>query len=237
MNQKVFFFSLVVSLICFSASGQRLVKGIVVDSITLNSVPSAAVKIKGTGRGTITNAGGIFLLKVKETDTLEISSIGYKRVMVPINFEEEIMFVRMTEDAIMLREVTVFGKGAATKKILPSLKLKGGGVPWGGAMPNSGGGAAVNLDYFSKREREKRKLEKLKAELASTQTYVEIVTNLEVIDELKDRFSLSDSSFYKILTHFNEQHREITHSGNQAAILNSLFLFFETEVRFRRVRR
>ena len=237
MNQKVFFLLLVLSSGYYSASGQKILKGIVVDSITLNAVPNAGVQIKGTRRGTITDAGGIFLLKVKETDTLIISSVGFVKLIVPVSIDDEILFVRMVQDAIMLKEVTVYGRGEATKKILPSLKLKSGAVPWGGAMPNSGGGAAVNLDFFSKREREKRKLEKLKIELASTQTYVEIVTNLEVINELKDRFSLSDSSFYKVLTHFNEQHREITHSGNQAAILNSLFSFFETEVRFRRVRR
>ncbi len=237
MNQKIIFVILAFSSVYFSASGQKILKGIVVDSITLNAVPNAAVKIKNTSRGTITDAGGIFLIRVRETDTLVISSIGYTRVTIPVNTDDEIMFVRMIEDAIMLKEVTVYGRGEAQKKILPSLKLKSGAAPWGGALPNSGGGAAVNLDYFSKREREKRKLEKLKAELSSTQTYVEIVTNLAVIDELKDRFSLSDSSFYKILTHFNEQHIEITHSGNQAAILNSLFSFFETEVKYRRVRR
>jgi hypothetical protein len=236
MNQKVFFFILALSSVYFSASSQRIIKGIVVDSISLNAVPNAAIKIKNTSRGTITDAGGIFLLRVRESDTLIISSIGYSRVIAPVNTDDEIMFIRMSEDAIMLKEVTVYGRGASAKKILPSLKLKSGAAPWGGALP-SGNGAAVNFDYFSKREREKRKLEKLKMELSSTQTYVEIVTNLEVIDELKDRFALSDTSFYKILTHFNEQHREITHSGNQATILNSLFSFFETEVRFRRVKR
>jgi len=234
MNQRIFIFILAFFSLYFPASGQKILKGIVVDSITLNAVPNAAVKIKGTGRGVITDAGGIFLIKVKETDTLVISSVGYSRVTLPVNLDDEVMFIRMIEDAIMLKEVTVYGKPEAAKKILPSLKLKSGGVPWGGAMPNSGGGAAVNLDYFSKREREKRKLEKLKMELSRTQTYVEIVTNPEVISELKDRFTLSDSTFYKILTHFNEQHREITHSGNQATILTSLFAFFETEVRFRR---
>jgi hypothetical protein len=103
-------------------------------------------------------------------------------------------------------------------------------------MPN-GGGAAVNLDFFSKREREKRKLAKLNAELSRTQTYVEIVTNTEVKQELMDRFSISDSTFYKILTHFNEQHQEVTHSGNQGDILTQLFSFFEAEVRYRRYRR
>jgi len=66
---------------------------------------------------------------------------------------------------------------------------------------------------------------------------VEIVTNKEVQQELKDRFSISDSTYYKILTRFNEQHQEVTHSGNQGNILNSLFSFFEAEVRYHRYHR
>ena len=235
MNLRFFILSSILVFSTLSASGQKLLKGIVADSITLNGVPNAAIKIKSTNRGTLTNANGIFILKVKETDTLVISSIGYFRIEVPVNFDDEIMFVRLAEEAIMLKEVTVFGRPGREKKELPSLKLKSKAVPWGGAIPG-GGGAGINLDFFSKREREKRKLEKLKAELASTQTYVEVVTNLEVIQELKDRYSLTDSTFYRILTHFNEQHREITHSGSQSEILTSLFGFFETEVRFRRTR-
>lgn len=204
------------------------------DSITLNAVPNASIKIKNTNYGTITNLNGIFFLKVKETDTLIISSIGYGRVQVPVSFEDEALFVRLAQDVIMLQEVTVLGRREALKKELPSLKLKSKGVPWYGSVPNGAGGAAVNLDYFSKREREKRKLVKLTAELASTQTYVEIVTNPDVKQELLDRFSLSDSTFYKILTRFNEQHQEVTHSGNQGNIIDALFSFFEGEVRTHR---
>lgn len=218
-----------------SASAQKLLKGIVVDSVTLNGIPNVSVRILGAGYGTITNANGVFSIKVKPTDTLSFSSVGYLRTLEPVTTDNEIMFIRMVQEVILLKEVTVYGRPEAIKKDLPSLKLKNKAVPWGGAIPG-GGGAGVNLDFFSKREREKRKLEKLKAELSSTQTYVEIVTNLEVIQELKDRYALSDSSFYKILTHFNEQHREVTHSGNQANIITSLFSFFETEVRFRRTR-
>jgi len=143
----------------------------------------------------------------------------------------------LTQQVIMLREVTITGRPEAARKELPSLKLRSKSLPWGGAMPNGAGGAAVNLDYFSKREREKRKLVKLNAELARTQTYVEVVTNPEVKQELMDRFSISDSTYYKILTHFNEQHQEVTHSGNQGDILTQLFSFFEAEVRYRRYRR
>jgi hypothetical protein len=237
MTLKFSLFFIISVAVCFTVRGQKTLKGIVVDSITLNALPNVSVKLKGTLYGTITNANGVFIIKVKETDSLVFSSIGYDRLELPVYFGEDVMFVRMTQQVIMLREVTITGRPEAAKKELPSLKLRSKSMPWGGAMPNNGGGAAVNLDYFSKREREKRKLAKLNAELARTQTYVEIVTNTEVKQELMDRFSISDSTFYKILTHFNEQHQEVTHSGNQGDILTQLFSFFEAEVRYQRYRR
>jgi len=237
MKLKFFLVLLFSAAICFSASAQKTLKGIVVDSITLNALPNVSVKLKGTSYGTITNINGVFSIKVMETDSLVFSSIGYDRLELPVYFGEDVMFVRLTQQVIMLREVTITGRPEAAKKELPSLKLRSKSLPWGGAMPNGQGGAAVNLDYFSKREREKRKLVKLNAELAKTQTYVEIVTNAEVKQELMDRFSISDSTYYKILTHFNEQHQEVTHSGNQGDILTQLFSFFEAEVRYQRYRR
>lgn len=237
MRLKFFLVALLSGAIGFSAAGQKTLKGIVVDSVTLNAIPNVSVKLKGTLYGTITNVNGVFSIKVKETDTLVFSSVGFDRLELPVYFGDDVMFVRLTQQVIMLREVTITGRPEAAKKELPSLKLKSKSLPWAGAMPNSGGGAAVNLDYFSKREREKRKLAQLNAELSQTQTYVEIVTNTEVKHELMDRFSISDSTYYKILTHFNEQHREVTHSGNQGDILTQLFSFFEAEVRYQRYRR
>ena len=203
----------------------------------MNALPNVSVKLKGTLYGTITNANGVFSIKVKETDSLVFTSVGYDRLELPVYFGEDVMFVRMIQKVIMLREVTITGRPEAEKKELPSLKLRSKSLPFGGAMPGGQGGAAVNLDYFSKREREKRKLAKLNAELSRTQTYVEVVTNADVKQELMERFSISDSTYYKILTHFNEQHQEVTHSGNQGDILTQLFSFFEAEVRYRRYRR
>jgi hypothetical protein len=234
MKIRVLLFIVFTFAFSFSALAQKTLKGIVVDSVNLNAVPNVSIKIKNTNWGTLTNNNGVFFIKAKETDTLVFSSIGYKRVEVPVFFDDEVMFVRLSQNTIMLREVTITGRPQAVRKELPSLRLKSKSLPWGGAMPNGQGGAAVNLDYFSKREREKRKLAKLNAELSRTQTYVEIVTNLEVKQELMDRFSISDTTFYKILTKFNEQHQEVTHSGNQGNILNSLFTFFEAESRFHR---
>src|SRR5260221_6761400 len=215
MNSRLFIFIFILISCSLATSAQKVLKGIVVDSVTLGGIPNVSVRILGAGYGTITNANGVFSIKVRPTDTLSFSSVGYLRTLEPVTTDNEIMFIRMVQEIILLREVTVYGRPEAIKKDLPSLKLKSKAVPWGGAMPG-GGGAGVNFDFFSKTEREKRKLKKMKTEFFSTQTYVEIVTNLEVIQELKDRYALSDTSFYKILPHFNEQPREITHSGNQA---------------------
>jgi hypothetical protein len=230
---KGYFRILFLLLFCSAAFGQQSIKGIVVDSVTLNALSGVHVKIKNSDRGAITNPQGVFFLTVMDTDTLVFSSVGYGRYETPVYVEEDVMFVRLAEQPIMLKEITVRDRRfVLNPKHDPSLKIKSKAVPWYGAVPNSGGGAAVNLDYFSKREREKRKLDKLKAELSSTQVYVEIVTNPEVKQELEDRFSLSDSSFYKILTRFNEKNRNVTHSGDSGEILNALFNFFQSNARY-----
>src|SRR6478735_7203351 len=158
MRVRLSLIVLVSVAICFSAVAQKTLKGIVVDSVTLNALPNVSVKLKGTSYGTITNINGVFSIKVKETDSLVFTSVGYDRIELPVYFGEDVMFVRMTQQVIMLREVTITGRPEAEKKELPSLKLKSKSLPFGGAMPGGQGGAAVNMDYFSKRVREKRKL-------------------------------------------------------------------------------
>lgn len=219
---------------CQEACAQKILKGIVVDSITLNAVPSASVRVKGTTRGTITNVNGVFSIKVAGNDTLIFTSVGYDELHLPIYMDDEVMFVKLTQHVTMLKEVTIIGRPEAEKKELPSLKLRSKSTPFSGATPSSGFGASVNLAYFSKEEKEKRKLVRINRELAQTQTYAEIVTNPQIKSEIQSRFSLSDSTYYSILTHFNERHQEVTHSGKQGEILAALFSFFEIECRIRR---
>ncbi|MBS1491843.1 MAG: carboxypeptidase-like regulatory domain-containing protein [Bacteroidetes bacterium] len=231
---KLFFFLMIVLLGYQETIGQKIIKGIVVDSITLNAVPSASVRVKNTTRGTITNANGVFSIKAFGNDTLIFTSVGYDELHLPVFIDEDVMFVKLTQHVTMLKEVTIIGRPEAEKKELPSLKLRSKSTPFSGATPSSGFGASVNLAYFSKAEKEKRTLARINRELTQTQTYAEIVTNSQIKSEIQSRFSLSDSTYYTILTHFNERHREITHSGKQGEILSALFSFFETECRLRR---
>ncbi len=96
MKKRFLFFTLVLlATASSSASAQKSLKGIVVDSITLECTSEGvSIKLKGTVYGTITSTNGVFVIRVKETDTLVFSSIGYNRVELPVYFGEDIMFVR-----------------------------------------------------------------------------------------------------------------------------------------------
>ena len=106
-------FILIVGLLFFSLSSfsQKLIKGIVVDSASFANLPDVNVKVKGTNRGTYTNASGIFTIVASEKDTLIFSSIGFARTALPVYVNDETMLVRMREESILLKEITINDQG------------------------------------------------------------------------------------------------------------------------------
>ena len=63
--------------------------GIVMTSDSLVGIPAVSVTIKGQGRGTITNAQGVFSIVVLKGDIVEFSHVSYKpkKVVIPKNLE------------------------------------------------------------------------------------------------------------------------------------------------------
>ncbi len=63
--------------------------GIVMTSDSLVGIPAVSVTIKGQGRGTITNAQGVFSIVVLKGDIVEFSHVSYKpkTVVIPKNLE------------------------------------------------------------------------------------------------------------------------------------------------------
>ena len=60
-------------------SGQNVIKGVVVDSLTQEPLPSATVYVNGTTQGTITDNDGRFELKdVSFPATVVFSFVGYQ---------------------------------------------------------------------------------------------------------------------------------------------------------------
>ena len=203
---------------------QKLIKGIVVDSATLNNLQGVNVKVKNTNRGTSTNASGIFTILANEKDTLLFSSIGYGRAELRVYLDDETMFVRLVEQSILLKEVVIKDRGfhinqkyVKSPTLTTTKPLKAG----------SSSGIGVNFAYFSKLEKEKRKLVKVMAENEKIKVYIEIVNDPDVKSEIMERHAITEEKFYDLLAIYNEKNKEVMYSSNSGIILNSLLSYYE----------
>ncbi|MBK8678545.1 MAG: TonB-dependent receptor [Sphingobacteriales bacterium] len=73
-------------LVAFSGNlfAQREITGKISDALSADPLTGAAVKIKGTTKGTIADFNGNFKLMVSEADILIISFVGYQTVEMPV---------------------------------------------------------------------------------------------------------------------------------------------------------
>jgi TonB-dependent starch-binding outer membrane protein SusC len=102
---------LITSQLIFAQSG--LVTGKVVDEKG-ETVIGAAITVKGTSRGTITNVDGGFSISVGPKDALSVRLIGYvEQVIIPGS--QTSLKIVMKEDTQVLDEVVVVGYGVQKK--------------------------------------------------------------------------------------------------------------------------
>ena len=112
--QRLFFLALL-SIIAIGVYAQgKTVSGTVLDK-SGESVIGASVVVKGTTNGTITDFDGKFTLSNVPNDaSLEISFVGYKTQVIPVQGKTTFN-VTMVEDTEVLDEVVVVGYGTAKK--------------------------------------------------------------------------------------------------------------------------
>ncbi len=104
------FLVLIIGLIGATSFGQTELKGKVADFMTYIPIESASVYIKNTTVGSITNSDGKFALMVPEknmSDTLVISSIGFKSYETAISDFENGSDIYLEEDVASLDEVVL----------------------------------------------------------------------------------------------------------------------------------
>jgi len=110
MRKKINFLALLLAMAVSSVYGQqgRRVTGTVEDQ--LGPVAGAAVQIKGTTTGTVTDADGRFSLNASPGQTLVVSFIGY--VTKEVRFAgEPSLSIRLEEDSKLIGEVVVTALG------------------------------------------------------------------------------------------------------------------------------
>src|SRR5690606_597592 len=105
-----FFLTLLISFIGLNSFSQTEIKGKVADFMTYEPIESASVYIDKTTIGTITNVDGKFALRVPAvnlSDTLVISSIGFKSFKTTIEDFESGSDIFLEEDVASLDEVVL----------------------------------------------------------------------------------------------------------------------------------
>ena len=98
------------------AFAQNVVTGTVVDAKG-EPIAAAAVQVKGTNTGVITDLDGNFRINAAAGAELVISSIGYRTATVPVGNRNTIN-VALEDDTLLLDDVVVVGYGTARRKDL-----------------------------------------------------------------------------------------------------------------------
>ena len=96
------------------AFAQNVVTGKVVDAKG-EPIAAAAVQVKGTNTGVITDLDGNFRINAGKSAELVISSIGYRTATVPVSNHTTIN-VALEDDTLLLDDVVVVGYGTARRK-------------------------------------------------------------------------------------------------------------------------
>ncbi len=89
-----------------SAYGQHIIVTGTVNGQDGTSLPGVAVRVKGQKKGTITSADGKFSIKADKGAVLEFTSIGYKRLDMPVGGRNQLL-VTLQENATNLDEVVI----------------------------------------------------------------------------------------------------------------------------------
>ncbi len=207
------------SLASLYASAQKRTRGIVVDSTSLKALPGVHVRIKNTNRVAVTNGSGVFQLTTTPADTLMLTMVGYNTLELPLLFEEEDIMIRMSERFQLLKEVTITGNRLFESDIIRSERSLPHKMTTADAFSSP-------WEYFSRGQKEKRKVVKLINENDRVKTYIQVINDQEIREEIMYDHQLSETQYYSTLALFNAQNRDILYETDPFLITAALKTFF-----------
>ena len=106
MRKMFLLLSLVISTLALYA--QQAITGKIIDSKTGTPLAGASIKVKGTKRGTSTNAEGTFTIQANPKDILEVSIIGYSNQSIAVT-ESSTITIGLEPASTQLGEVIFVG--------------------------------------------------------------------------------------------------------------------------------
>ncbi len=112
---QIFFTIILVSFSLTSFAQERSITGKITDGTDKKPVAGATIRIKGTDRGTTTNAEGAYKISVGEKAILQFSFIGYSAQEVQVGTKTVINIV-LNEDVKQVEEVVVTALGISKER-------------------------------------------------------------------------------------------------------------------------
>ena len=107
---------LLLLLLPFSVLAQNTLSGNVTDGVSGLPLPGVSVSVQGTTNGISTDFDGNFQLSgVKTGDVISFSFLGFQTQTITFN-GQQIVAIKLQEDASQLEEVVVIGYGSVKKK-------------------------------------------------------------------------------------------------------------------------
>jgi hypothetical protein len=212
---------LLITLCCRHALAQITISGMVVDSVTLQALPATNIKLKHGKKGVISDDKGLFVIFSENYDTLVISRIGYKSLLYPIFGTEKDALFMLREQVVNLKEVVVNFYMDDKPVHTPSREIK---------PMKLGEGISSPFTYFSKTEKEKRVLAKMKIEYNKVQAYVDLVTSTKFRIETMEKFDIGEDRYYDLLAAFNEQRRSVQYYTDEIEITKAIYSWFESQL-------
>ena len=216
---KPFWLFTLLSITGISGFAQKTTRGIVVDSISMRALPGVHVRVKNSERGAVTNSAGVFTMTTFPADTLVLSSVGYNTLNLPLLFEEEDILIRLSERIRMLKEITITGTRLYESEIIRTPRTQP-------RKMTAAEGFSSPWEYFSKGQKERRKVVQLINENDRIKTYIEVIHDQELREDIMGEHGLTEVEFYNSLARFNQQSGDVLYSTDRYTIMNSLKSFF-----------
>lgn len=169
-----------------------------IDSVTFQTLSDVHIRVNGKA-GTSTDGKGSFSIVAVPFDTLTFSRIGYLPVKFPVILDEEDIIIVMSEDVTYLLPVTVTAPFTRS----PLIRDKPVVAPRTPRPSPLATGSGIAFDYFSRAQRERRKLQRLIQANEKVYAYNEVITDPDFRDEIVEEYVLTEEEYFDAVIAFN----------------------------------
>ena len=216
---------------------QKPVTGTLTDSLTRQPLYNVNITVKNSDRGTVSDIHGYFSIPANDNDTIVFSSVGYKSKTLGVKQIRELFVIFLAEENKVLSPVVI-----EDRQVLPWLPKLPPESPWQNSTADKNFSEAPGfrgvqtfgpgyilpgpISRFSKYERERKKLKKLKEENYQSRNYVQIVNDPEVKGKIMEEHDLTEDRYYSLLAVFNEKNKDVIYQLEGNDLIALLVIFY-----------